>query len=294
MDMIKCPNCYTLNSPGSVHCERCQKRLTISSRVCPNCGKQNPLEAWNCSACGATLSIDTIADVVSESVGSAQNESNDRISAPKSGFSISILTPNALEKEEFKGSQEDDVLVSHRRKPLEAIGIVSQRVIRAIRLDATLYDELKSDPQASSDAFKFIIFLGLLSGIGGEIQKGTQAFATYFFSFFVDYYFLVIITWLIGVKMTRRNDSFTQVQTALAYAYTPHLLLSFPTPWFYLFIWGFVTLSFAIRKTLGISIILVFIILIGQSLLADYLRPLIVWWLLRLLIILLEQFLIDK
>lgn len=96
MDKIECPNCNYLSSPGSTTCDRCQKSLTVRCRVCPDCGKQNPVEAWHCSACGATLSLDTVAEVVPQDVVSDRIVSKDFESTSEGVHLPPILTPDEL------------------------------------------------------------------------------------------------------------------------------------------------------------------------------------------------------
>jgi hypothetical protein len=107
------------------------------------------------------------------------------------------------------------------------------RVIRAARLDRTLYEEVESDTSLTQEALIVVVIAALLSGIGsflgaviGDPTIG-QAFLgmiTGIVVSVVGYYIWAFVTYFIGTRLLEGTADYGELQRTLGYAFAPTAL----------------------------------------------------------------------
>jgi len=165
-----------------------------------------------------------------------------------------------------------------RRSFFGSIGTMISRVWRAFRIDTTLYDELKADSPAPSETHKVILIIGSIYALLGVLVNGLQIdYILFFFLLYIAFLYInAILAWFVGIKLKRKDGTFDQVRTALTYGIIPKIFLLLPSPWNLLGFWSLVTIFPALRKTLGISIILTIVIIAGGEILNELISPIII------------------
>jgi hypothetical protein len=148
---------------------------------------------------------------------------------------------------------------------------VFNRIWRAFRNDASLYAELKGNPQFASESWLIFAISIVISAILVSLLDGNQLVPGIIgglalvsaLSSILGFFALVILAWSIGAKLAGGTGSFTDIRAAMAYAYCiPAILTPIPTVGLIASLWFLVTGSSAIRETLGIGKGLTFIIVI--------------------------------
>ena len=145
------------------------------------------------------------------------------------------------------------------------------RMVRAFKNDLTLYPELKDDPDASSESLIVLLIIGGIFSVGTwVVSPGTSVeyildIPIWFVSMIAAYLMIAIIAWVIGSLLTSGEGSFDQVRIALAYGYTPIILSIIPLVGILFSLWALVTISSAIRETLGISPLMTLLIVLGAA-----------------------------
>ena len=142
------------------------------------------------------------------------------------------------------------------------------RILRAFRNDVTLYSELKTNPEFTSEAWIVLAIsiiasavLITLTSIGDGLSVGIVVGAISASGSVIGYFVLAGLAWFIGTKLARGTGTFTDVRVAVAYAYClPAILTSIPVIGIIASLWLLATESSAIRETLGIGKGLTFII----------------------------------
>jgi hypothetical protein len=105
------------------------------------------------------------------------------------------------------------------------------RLMGAVVLDASTYEEVETDPAATGQAVATVILSGLAAGIGA---RGVEAsVATVLFIAFVAilaWAFWAVISFEIGVRIMRRSETRSDVEEllrTLGFAGAPGFLLVF-------------------------------------------------------------------
>jgi len=144
-------------------------------------------------------------------------------------------------------------------------------MVRAFKNDLTLYPELKDDPDASSESLIDLLIIGGIYSVGTMMFSPETSGASildiplYFVSMIAAYLMIAIIAWVIGSLLAGGEGGFDQVRIALAYGYTPIILSIIPLVGIIFSLWALVTISSAIRETLGISPLLTILIVVGAA-----------------------------
>jgi hypothetical protein len=105
-------------------------------------------------------------------------------------------------------------------------------IIRAIKLDATFYEEVEQDPSYNQDSLMVVILASLLGGIGGlismamsgEIIKAILAFIVAVILTLLGFFLWVWVTTFVGTKFFKGTGQFANVKRAMGFAYAPQLL----------------------------------------------------------------------
>lgn len=100
-----------------------------------------------------------------------------------------------------------------------------ERVVGALKLDATVYDEVEHDPASIGQAAGVIGLAAIAEGLGGIGQGGAGALLGGIFSAFLGWVLSCGIVWAIGVKGMNHTSDFPELLRTLGFASAPKLLL---------------------------------------------------------------------
>jgi hypothetical protein len=143
------------------------------------------------------------------------------------------------------------------------------RMIRAARLDASLYEEVEADNTATTQALMVVVISSICSGIGtaigqaiaghGGMRIGTGLFGG-LFSALIAWFIWSLITYVIGTKVFGGTASFDELLRTLGFSNSPGvlLILSFipllgGVISFVVWFWGLAAMVIAVRQALDFS-----------------------------------------
>jgi hypothetical protein len=134
------------------------------------------------------------------------------------------------------------------------------RVLRAIRLDWTVFREIAEDESALMEAAIIVVVASFLSAIGSGIaaERFVGAFfASWIVSVLVGWIGWAVITYFVGTTMFEGDADVSEMMRVLGYAYAPNVLGFFSfipcVGWLVAFIGGILSLIaavFAIREAM--------------------------------------------
>jgi len=137
------------------------------------------------------------------------------------------------------------------------------RIFRALKLDATLFEEVESREDLNLETWGIIIGLGLLPALAMLILLIFESSFSFWYIllFTIAIPFIIIlsflinigVTWFIGSKAFSGMASFNELRRALTYSYVPLILIIIPCVNVLVFIWSLVIAFVAIRQTMDIS-----------------------------------------
>jgi hypothetical protein len=99
--------------------------------------------------------------------------------------------------------------------------------MRAIRLDATVFQEIARDENAMSEAAIIVTVVTLLSAIGTGIASGNfivTLIVSWLMSIIVGWIGWAILTYFIGTALFKGDTSIPEMMRVLGYATAPQLL----------------------------------------------------------------------
>jgi hypothetical protein len=131
-----------------------------------------------------------------------------------------------------------------------------ERVMRAVRLDPTLYQEVDGDESLTGEAFMLVGLIGAISGLlGGLVSDTGNAITGLLFGAIGAAIGLVIgagILLLIG-KIFGGQAEYMGLLRSVAYAYSPNVLSWIPFVGFLASLWALVCGVIAVRESHAVS-----------------------------------------
>lgn len=107
------------------------------------------------------------------------------------------------------------------------------RVIRAIRLDPTLYREVADDEQYSNEAYIIVLIVSLLSAVGAAVGAAltdgrpvVMFFTSLFSTILLGWLLWAVIAYFVGTALDGKSSVMEMART-LGYASAPQLLGAF-------------------------------------------------------------------
>jgi hypothetical protein len=105
-------------------------------------------------------------------------------------------------------------------------------IIRAIKLDATFYEEVESDASYDRDALIVVVIASLLGAFGallrlalsGQVLQAILAFILAAVLTLAGFFIWVWVATLVGTKLFGGTGQFANVKRALGFAYAPQFL----------------------------------------------------------------------
>jgi hypothetical protein len=98
------------------------------------------------------------------------------------------------------------------------------RIIRAIRLDRTLYREVADNPAYMNEAILIVVFVSILAAVG-TIGGGIGAYIIQVFNGLLFGWLLwAVVAYFVGTQFFQGHSSIPEMMRVLAYANLPRLL----------------------------------------------------------------------
>lgn len=99
-----------------------------------------------------------------------------------------------------------------------------QRVVAALKLDATLYEEVEHDPRALPQAAGVVALAAVASALASLAVFGSAGLLSGLVSAFVSWLLWAAIVWLVGVKLFDHRSDFEELLRTLGFVAAPQLL----------------------------------------------------------------------
>jgi hypothetical protein len=130
-----------------------------------------------------------------------------------------------------------------------------ERMIRAVRLDAELYETVEHDASYTREAGIIVVIVAVLNGIGGAILADNKIGA------FIALVIVGILGWLlwaaiadfVGRSLFNATSDIGEMLRVIGYAQSVLVLSLIPLIGFLAFIWSLVCLVVALRQGLDIT-----------------------------------------
>jgi hypothetical protein len=175
---------------------------------------------------------------------------------------------------------EDAVFCPHcgitieKQKPIQTplpppSSTIIERMIRAARLDATLYDEVEMDETATLQALFVVVIASACSGIGSAISIAMLEVAPSIILVslisglilsLVGWLIWSFITYFIGTKVFGGNATYGELLRTIGFSDAPGILLIFSfipllggVISFIIGVWGLIAMAIAVRQALDFS-----------------------------------------
>ncbi len=78
---------------------------------------------------------------------------------------------------------------------------VTDRMLRAARLDATVYEEVEADPSATWQAVGVVVLSSLCAGIGSGVEGGIQGIIVWTLVALIGWYVWAYLMYVIGTRI---------------------------------------------------------------------------------------------
>lgn len=99
-----------------------------------------------------------------------------------------------------------------------------ERLFGALKLDATVYEEVEHDNSAFGQAALVVALASLAQGIGSYQQAGAVGSIANLVFNFVSWFISTGLVWLIGVKIMNHTSDYPELLRTLGFASAPGLL----------------------------------------------------------------------
>lgn len=141
---------------------------------------------------------------------------------------------------------------------------IVDRMIRAVKLDVNLYEEVEANTGLTSQAIAVVVIAGIAGGIGGALGSLISGQGSFFGSLIlnpitavVGYLIWAALTYLVGTRLFGGTADYGEMLRALGYSYAPQVLslVSFipcvgPLVSFAGWVWSLVASVIAVRQAL--------------------------------------------
>jgi hypothetical protein len=104
---------------------------------------------------------------------------------------------------------------------------VLERIVRAIRLDSTVFAEIAEDQNAMSEAAIIVVVVAILSALGGAIGSGNFFVAlivSLLASILIGWLLWAVLTYVVGSLIFKGDSDVAEMMRVLGYANAPRLL----------------------------------------------------------------------
>jgi hypothetical protein len=134
-----------------------------------------------------------------------------------------------------------------------------ERLIGALRLDASVYDEVEHDPEALPQAAGVVALAAVAAGIGGAASGGGGLIAGVVTAI-AGWLLATGVVWLVGVRIMDHSSDYPELLRTIGFASAPQILLGLTfVPLFgalvgiVVLFWGLATYVIAVREALDVE-----------------------------------------
>lgn len=137
---------------------------------------------------------------------------------------------------------------------------ILKRMIRAAKLDSTLYEEVEADEAATAQALTVVVIASVCSGIGNAVVTGITGLVGGVILALVVWLIWSFITYLVGTKVFGGTASYGELLRTIGFSDSPGVLLIFSfipiigvLILFIVWVWELVAMVVAVRQALDFS-----------------------------------------
>lgn len=107
-----------------------------------------------------------------------------------------------------------------------------ERLFGALKLDATVFEEVEHDPGALGQAATVVVLAAVAQALAGFGVGGLSAAASNLVGSLVGWFIAVGLVWLIGVVLFHHTSDYVELLRTLGFANAPGILLALAVlPW---------------------------------------------------------------
>lgn len=128
------------------------------------------------------------------------------------------------------------------------------RMIRALKLDASVFEEVEHDQTAMGQAALVVVLVSLIGSLGGLMKAGVMAMIAGLIMALVGWVVWSCVTWFVGTTLFGGKAQLGEMLRALGFAYTPGVFNIIPfVGWLIAFAWTIATFVIAVRQALDFT-----------------------------------------
>lgn len=98
------------------------------------------------------------------------------------------------------------------------------RLVGAIKLDASVYSEIEHDPSAMGQAVGVVVLASLAAGIGSGVDLGAVGLIAATIGGLIGWAISTAVVWLIGVRIMHHTSDYNELLRTLGFASAPRLI----------------------------------------------------------------------
>ena len=144
------------------------------------------------------------------------------------------------------------------------------RMIRALKLDSSLYEEVEKDQGATGQAALVVIIVSVIGGLGALLTGGVMATIVGIVVALIGWVIWSLVTYFVGTLIFGGKSNLGECLRALGFAYTPHVFGIIPfIGWLIALVWTILAYVIATRQAMDFStgkaigtVILSFVVLV--------------------------------
>lgn len=134
-----------------------------------------------------------------------------------------------------------------------------ERIIRALKLDSSLYNEVEADPSYDQEAYTIVAIAAVLSGLGsgfafgGGFHYSISAAIINMIIAFVGYLVTAYIVFLVGTRIFEGTADYGEMRRTLGFAYSANFIAIIPCIGILAIPWSIATYFIATREGLDLD-----------------------------------------
>lgn len=100
-----------------------------------------------------------------------------------------------------------------------------ERLLGALRLDASVFEEVEHDPEALGQAAGVVALAAVANAVGGAVHGGSAGLLAGVIGAFIGWALGTAVVWAIGVKLFGHTSDYPELLRTLGFASAPEVLL---------------------------------------------------------------------
>jgi hypothetical protein len=235
---MECAACHFVNPAQARFCAGCGAQMEAR---CPSCGGRAASAAKFCNECGAAMATTGVETRLSH--GAAPVDVPEPPAAMHRAPPVEVRDPvstaqftpmNAMPEFASAGGGASMSSMSSNSGTLGvtasggfSLEQVVQRMLRAVRLERGVFEEVQFDPAASTQALVAVLIVSMASGIGQTLANPRQGFGIFVGGMVggvVGWYVWSYLTYLVGVKVFGGRATPAELRRTMGFAYAPGIV----------------------------------------------------------------------